>query len=196
MDDFAISPDGRSVAIRGLSGNGSPQLWVRPLDSLRSSRVAWNRGRELPVLVARQPVYRLLRERQAEEVGRRRRTSANVVRRGKWTRRGLGLGRCDRLLASQPKRAEPGFGRRGHPGPGDKSGPGQRPGYLRFPVFLPDGRRFLYSNIAGTSPGIYLGSLDSSTARRIAPDLSKAAVHAAGGRVAATAICFLCGKAR
>jgi hypothetical protein len=33
-------------------------------------------------------------------------------------------------------------------------------GVHRFPVFLPDGRRFLYLDSFGKESGVYLGSLD------------------------------------
>ena len=46
-----------------------------------------------------------------------------------------------------------------------------------FPVFLPDGRRFLYVT-AGQTPeknGVYLGSLDGKESRRVLADVSGAA---------------------
>jgi Tol biopolymer transport system component len=47
-------------------------------------------------------------------------------------------------------------------------------GAFRFPVFSPDDRRFLYTNIAAESPGIYLSSLDDGKPRRLLGDRSKA----------------------
>lgn len=48
-------------------------------------------------------------------------------------------------------------------------------GAHRMPVFLPDGRRFLYVAIGGKENGIYLASLDSKESRRLVLDESKPA---------------------
>jgi eukaryotic-like serine/threonine-protein kinase len=45
----------------------------------------------------------------------------------------------------------------------------------RNPVFLPDGRRFLYVAVLATDSGIYLGLLDSKESRRTVPDDSQPA---------------------
>jgi serine/threonine protein kinase len=41
-----------------------------------------------------------------------------------------------------------------------------------YPVFLPDGRHFLYTNRGGSSPGIYLASLDNPAGGRLLADQS------------------------
>src|SRR5207244_2082794 len=43
----------------------------------------------------------------------------------------------------------------------------QATGLELSPVFLADGRRFLYSRQSGSEPGIYLSSLDSRDTRRL-----------------------------
>jgi len=59
-------------------------------------------------------------------------------------------------------------------------------GNLKHPVFLPDGRRFLYSSLTGTAEqtGIYVSPLDGKENRRVLPDASGAvfAPPAHGGR--------------
>src|SRR5262249_19703284 len=50
--------------------------------------------------------------------------------------------------------------------------------FAGFPVFLPDGRHFLYfarAGVAYSDPGIYFASLDGTESRRLLPDLSMAA---------------------
>ncbi len=41
-----------------------------------------------------------------------------------------------------------------------------------YPVFLPDGRHFLYTSRGGSSPGIYVASLDNPVGRRLLADQS------------------------
>ena len=44
----------------------------------------------------------------------------------------------------------------------------------RYPAFLPDGRHFLYTTQGGSSPGIYVASLDDPAGRRLLADPSSA----------------------
>ena len=44
----------------------------------------------------------------------------------------------------------------------------------RYPAFLPDGRHFLYTAQGGSSPGIYVASLDDPAGRRLLADPSSA----------------------
>ncbi len=48
------------------------------------------------------------------------------------------------------------------------------------PVFLPDGRHFVYGSGGGKSPGIYLGSLDGTAPVRVTPDIGNIAYLASG----------------
>ncbi|MEO6080481.1 MAG: TIR domain-containing protein [Steroidobacteraceae bacterium] len=48
----------------------------------------------------------------------------------------------------------------------------------RLPMFLPDGRHFVFVNLAGTAPGIYLGSLDGGTPVRLKSDIAAFSVGA------------------
>ncbi|MEO8308665.1 MAG: TIR domain-containing protein [Pseudomonadota bacterium] len=48
----------------------------------------------------------------------------------------------------------------------------------RLPLFLPDGRHFVFVNIGGTAPGIYLGSLDGGTPVRLTSDTGASGIGA------------------
>ena len=53
----------------------------------------------------------------------------------------------------------------------------------RYPAFLPDGRHFLYTAQGGSSPGIYVASLDDPAGRRLLADPSSAVfARTASGR--------------
>jgi hypothetical protein len=71
LHSFAISPDGRHIAI-AAAVNGRQQLWLRALDALQALP-------QVPLLVARQPLHRILLTGEAEEDRRKRRPSAVLV---------------------------------------------------------------------------------------------------------------------
>ena len=78
----AVSPDGRNIVF--VAGAQSAyQIWLRPVAASGSHADSGNRRRDLSILVARQPVHRVLRGWQTEE-GRRSpadRRSCCVTRR-------------------------------------------------------------------------------------------------------------------
>ena len=74
---FALSPDGRQIVFVA-SGDGASRLWLRSLRQDHRAAAGRNRGRGLSLLVARQPLGRLLRRWQAEAARHRRRRAANI----------------------------------------------------------------------------------------------------------------------
>ena len=45
---FSISPDGRRLAFVAAAADGTPQLWIRPLDSLAAEPLAGTEGAAYP----------------------------------------------------------------------------------------------------------------------------------------------------
>ena len=64
---LALSPNGRHLAFVATPTRGRSQIWLRPLDSVIAERSSRHRRRDVPLLVAGQPLHRLLRRRKAEE---------------------------------------------------------------------------------------------------------------------------------
>ena len=62
---FALSPDGRRLAFVA-DHDGQPTLWVRALDAAERTRTAGHGRRAPAILVARQPLDRVLHEQRAE----------------------------------------------------------------------------------------------------------------------------------
>jgi hypothetical protein len=180
----AVSPDGRQLAFVADSENRR-SLWIRPLDrndgralpgtgdaahpiwSPDSRAVAFFVGDELrKVDISGGPAQSLGRLGVAD-------TSAAAYpwhRGGDWNREGVILVGSDqgiqRLDASSNRftavtRLDPSRQETSH----------------RFPRFLPDGRHFLYlvRSALDEHQGVYLGSLDSDTRKRILPDDSNVA---------------------
>ena len=62
----AISPDGTRLVVAGEDEGGISRLWLRRLDGFKSEPLAGNGARGAPLLVARRPLHRVLRGRQAQ----------------------------------------------------------------------------------------------------------------------------------
>jgi hypothetical protein len=64
---LALSPDGRRLAFIATRRRAASQLWIRPLDDAQAQPLPGTEGRVVSVLVARRPVHRVFRRRQAQE---------------------------------------------------------------------------------------------------------------------------------
>jgi Tol biopolymer transport system component len=165
LDEFTLSPDGRYLVMRAVGERGA-QLWLHALDTLQtqplpgtddgaaypfwstdSNFIGFFAGRKLKkIAVTGGPVQTLY--------------DAPSGRGGTWNQDGVivfaasNAGGLSRVPATGgvPTQVMEGSG-------------------LRFPVFLPDGHRFLYEAPA-EDQGIYLGSLDSKEHHRIMASLS------------------------
>ena len=156
-----ISPDGRTVAFLATSG-GSPKLWLRPLDSLEARELVGTEGAQFPFW---SPDSRSLCFFSNSKLQRLDLGGGPVVpladaltgRGGTWNSNGM------IVFAAAPASGLRQIAAAGGPvttvttlnvAQGENS--------HRWPLFLPDGRRFIYL-IRSDKPhvsGIYLGSLD------------------------------------
>jgi eukaryotic-like serine/threonine-protein kinase len=171
IHSFAISPDGRVVVIAAAI-NGKQQLYLRSLDALQARPMPstddatypfWSpdgrfigffaQGKMKKVDVAGGPAVSLC--------------DAIAVRGGSWSRDGV-------IVFSQSGNSAQGIQRIGAAG-GVPVDAVQTKGVFRYPVFLPDGKRFLYTDIRQSeTSGIHVSSLDGTENRRILPDRSAA----------------------
>jgi Tol biopolymer transport system component len=167
---FAVSPDGRRLAFVGPDATGRVMLWVRPLDSLASQPLAGTEGAAAPFwspdnrFVAFVAAGKLMK---IEAAGGPPSTvaEATVNVPGTWSR--------DDVILFTPASGSPlwrvpaGGGR---PSAATALDAAAGETAHAFPVFLPDGRRFLYRAIGGATAGLYAGSLDSPERTRILED--------------------------
>jgi eukaryotic-like serine/threonine-protein kinase len=167
---FAVSPDGRRLAFVGPDASGRVMLWVRPLDSLASQPLAGTEGAAAPFwspdsrFVAFVAGGKLMKVDSsggpASTV-----TEASLSVPGTWSR-------DDEILFTPANNAPlsrvPAAGGRPMTATALDASAGETA--HAFPVFLPDGRRFLYRAIGGAMPGLYAGSLDSPERTRILDD--------------------------
>ena len=90
LDAPKISPDGRILAFDATDSSGKHRIWIRPLNALQAQRARGHRGNPSSLLVARQPVPRVRRGREAHEDGRRRGSAAEDLRRAERLRTARG----------------------------------------------------------------------------------------------------------
>ncbi len=169
---MAVSPDGRRLAFTA-TGSGKSQLWVRPLDSLTAQPLANTDARSIPFW---SPDSRFigffadgkLKKIEASGGPPQALCDSSNSRHGAWSRDGfivfsgpgMPLSRVpaeggEAKLVANPE-TSPLVGR-------------------RSPVFLPDGRHYLYTDPGG----IHLAALDSTDSTPLLRDRSSAAYAAA-----------------
>src|SRR5439155_4676879 len=170
IDTFAVSPDGRYLAI--AAGEGKRQLWIRPLDTVAPQPLRGTDGATYPFWSPDSRSIAFFAEgklkRIAVDGGPAQTVCDALAGRGEtWSPAGVIVfaaangGPLLRVAAVG-----------GVPTPATRiDGAGSH----RYPHFLPDGRRFLYlfmSMGGGGEPGIYVASLDSQPPRRLLADRS------------------------
>ncbi len=157
IGDFALSPDGRYLAI-AASGERGTQLWVRSLDSLQPQVLAGTEGADYPFWSPDSRYIGFFAEDKLKKIAvtggpAQILCDAAQGRGGTWNRENVIV-----------------FGSFDNVGIRRVSGGGgvaveitkiTGGGNHRFPTFLPDGHRFLYMDSNGKETGIYLGSIDA-----------------------------------
>ena len=154
---FSISPDGRLVGFVAAPPEGTPQLWIRPLDSLAAEPLAGTEGATYPFWSPDGRFVAFFAQRQLKKVaaaGGPVQILADAVlpRGGTWNREGVILFSADggeRLYRVSSTGGQLARVILDHPN-----------GESHWPDFLADGRHFVYHG-RRQKPGIYLGTIDS-----------------------------------
>ena len=142
----SVSPDGRYIVFSATDKEGKRLLWLRALDTFDARPLSGTDGRDACVLVARQPVRGVLRRRQVEEGRHHRRAAADHLRGARAARTGRGAREGVILFdgrGNDPIWRVPATGGIAKPEVNGTGGQG-----AGWPVFLPDGKRFLYMDIS------------------------------------------------
>ncbi len=173
-DGFALSPDGRYLAI-AANADGSKLLWLRPLAALDPQALPGTEEARYPFWSPDSRYIGFFAQEKLKKIsvtGGPAQTICDAPdgRGGTWNREGV--------IVFAPRGAT-GSGLQRVPAGGGVPSPVTRADGRtdRFPIFLPDGHHILYLARILNSPdqnGICLTSLDSKESRRLLPDMSNA----------------------
>jgi Tol biopolymer transport system component/predicted Ser/Thr protein kinase len=170
VHSFAISPDGRTLVIAAVV-NGKWQLWLRPMDALQAQPMAFTEDATYPFWSPDSRFIGFFAQGKLKKVAASGGPSQSLCdalegRGGSWNREDV------IVFSPQPGNIAHNLQRVAAAGGVPTDITKTKAGYV-FPVFLPDGRRFLYRlGAAIEKAGIYLGSLDDKESRRILADNS------------------------
>src|SRR5262245_38331958 len=169
----ALSRDGRSLAFVARDAAGQTALWVRALDSVESRQIVGTDGARFPFWSPdgrRLGFFAGAGLKTIDLIGGAVRSVARTV--SAVDVRGAAWGSDDVILFAPSFASEllmvPASG--GKPQPATRFDAARKDGSHRWPIFLPDGRRFLYYAAPGTGmePGeVRLGTLGSTEAHTL-----------------------------
>ena len=170
VHSFAVSPDGRYLVI-AASVNGKRQLWLRPLDALQAQPMPFTEDAVYPFWSPDSRFIGFFAQGKLKKVAASGGPSQSLCdvpspRGGAWSR--------DDVIVFSPNGTSNATLQRVPAAGGVPSDIRKTTGDFRHPVFLPDGRRFLYMARQSTPEknGIYVASLDGKENRRILADVS------------------------
>jgi len=177
-----ISPDGRTLAFAASSATGTAALWVRPLDSLVAHALAgtedgqlvfWSPDSRYVGYFGNGKLKKILVSGGTPEVI----CNAGDGRGATWSRNGV--------IVFAPESAGPLYSVResgGDPQAVTVLDAGRKETGHRWPVFLPDGKHFLYVTLPAKQStfDVFIGSIDSKE-RQFLFTASGAPIYAAPG---------------
>jgi eukaryotic-like serine/threonine-protein kinase len=171
VHSFAISPDGRTLVI-AATVNRKLQLWLRSMDALQAQPMPFTEGATYPFWSPDSRYIGFFAQGKLKKIAASGGPAQSLCdarggRGGSWNR--------DDVIVFSPN-STGGSIQRVAPAGGVPVDVTRTKDDQRYPVFLPDGRHFLYLMRGGTveTTGIYVSSLDGKENRRIFADGSGA----------------------
>lgn len=170
---FALSPDGRRLALIGSDADGQTMLWVRPLETSVAQRLAGTEGATFPFWSPDSRFVAFMAGGKLKKIDAGGGAvvtlcDATLPASGTWNREDVIL---FTPRASSPVYRVPAGG--GAPEPATRLDAAAGDEQHWFPFFLPDGRHFLYFVVGSKARGVadpravYLGSLNPGEAARL-----------------------------
>ena len=168
---FAVSPDGRYVAMDSVS-EGHYRLWIRPLDSLQAQVLQGTDDASYPFWSPDSAYIGFFAQGKLKKIALTGGPPLTLCdapqgRGGTWSPAGVILF-TPNLSGGLYKVSAAG----GVPEPATKFTVVGSSDTQRYPAFLPDGQHYVYFEDRSQSEGIYVGSLDGSPSVRLLPDMS------------------------
>jgi Tol biopolymer transport system component len=156
---LALSPDGRRLVFEATDTAGKRQLWLRPLDSGVTQQLVSTDGVHFPFWSPDGRYIAFFADNKLKKLD----TGTGVVETicqglmpwgGDWNRDGIILFSNGRVLLRVNSAG-------GNPEAITEVDPAHVETSHMFPVFLPDGKHYLFRIAGSKSDGVYIGSLDS-----------------------------------
>jgi Tol biopolymer transport system component len=164
----AVSPDGTRIAFSALNPDDQMHLWVRPLDSLESFAIPGTLGATFPFWSPDGRSLGFFAEGKLKAVQASASASPPLLLADTTEAKGGTWAADGTILFSPGGRGIPILrvsASGGKPEPVTRASPGD---LHRWPTFLPDGRRFLYTARVGQGQSVvYVASLGSTERREI-----------------------------
>jgi Tol biopolymer transport system component/predicted Ser/Thr protein kinase len=175
---FAVSPDGRLLAFVAADGGGQPAIWVRPLDSTEARAIPGTAHATYPFWAPTSRSIGFFADgymRRVDLDGAPARALAPTLngRGGTWNADNTILFVADVAAPIQRLSAD------GTIAPQTTLSEARRETSHRFPVFLPDGRHFVYFARGENDETIHVASIDGGEDRVIVAS-PRAAAYTAG----------------
>ena len=177
INEFAIAPDGQRLAFTAVDGGGQRQLWVRSLTAADERPLPGTEGAAHPFWLSDSESIAyfsggMLRRVAASGGTPAVVTDATGASGGAWNDDVIVFARD---AEGGPLYQVPADGGTPAPVTGLREGESSH----SWPVFLPDGNRFLYTVTPGSGegePGIYLGALDAADRQPVLANASRVAL--------------------
>jgi serine/threonine protein kinase/Tol biopolymer transport system component len=182
LPSFALSPDGRALAFSAAALGARPVLWLRSMDQVGARQLAGTEDAQGPMWSPDSRWIGFFADGKLKKVPAAG-GAVQVITQISTDFRGGTWGPEDRILfgsARDPIQSVSAVG--GKPTPVTAFDESHIEGTHRNPQFLPDGQHFLYSifGINQDQNGVYVGSLDGRTKKRLLP-VNSTAVYAPPG---------------
>jgi len=170
-DHLAVSPDGTKLAFTARNAEGKKLVWVRPVDSTEAKPLHgtdhvvydlfWSPDSRSIAYSSRGKLKRV----DLDDGNNRELCDAPRLVGGSWSKQDVIVFAPDynKALLEVPAAG-------GTPSPATVKDAARGDVAHTFPVFLPDGRHFVFRVGWGREPGIYLGTLGSMQVKRLVPD--------------------------
>ena len=169
LHSLAISPDGRNVVIATASG-GKRQLWLRALDTLQAQPMPFTEDASYPFWSPDSRYIGFFAQGKLKKIAATGGPAQSLCdvpnsRGGSWSR--------DDVIVFSPNGGGGVAIQRVSAAGGVPSDITKTKGDYKHPVFLPDGRHFLYlASNASEKNGVHVASLDGTEDRRLLADVS------------------------
>ena len=168
---FAVSPNGRQLVFTAIGPDNRRRLWLHSFDSLESRSIAGTEGAFGAFL---SPDGREIGFFTADRLKRVSISGGDVTVICDAQFGGGATWNRDGVIVFAPRIDTPLYrvsAAGGTPTPLTTLDAGRGEGAHMKPLFLPDGRHFVFAVIGGEAPGTYVASLDSAERTRIAPEV-------------------------